>query len=96
MTRPKQHFDETGAASPEMIDAMEHVMHSRLASGDDQPETDTDRFQRWIRLHEALKRGETLNEMDEQWKKRHEKTTEWKGNKMVYDSFGKEAFGLTD
>ncbi|OED44066.1 hypothetical protein ACH42_08485 [Endozoicomonas sp. (ex Bugula neritina AB1)] len=91
-----EHFDETGAATPEMIGAMEHVMQSRIASSAGKSETDTDRFQRWIKLHEAMERGETLNEMDKKWKERHEQTSEWKGNMMVYESFGKEAFGMRD
>ena len=88
--------------SPEMVMAMSDFMKDANAStqnhlnGNQQAETGYDRMRRWIRLDERQKAGETLSEFEQKWKRGQETTTEWMGHKLIYDEFGKTAFGLKD
>ena len=64
--------------------------------GNQQAETGYDRMRRWIRLDDKVKAGETLSEIEQNWKQRLEGTAEWQGHKMVLDDFGRIAFGIKD
>ena len=75
-----------------MADANASVRNKQ--TGNQKAETGYDRMRRWINMHDREQSGETLSEIEAQWKERHEKTDEWQGHKMVLDDFGKVAFGL--
>ncbi|KEQ19199.1 Mu transposase C-terminal domain-containing protein [Endozoicomonas numazuensis] len=90
------HVDEHGQPTQELAQGMNQVVTDRVKQRTDPAETPTDRFQRWIRQHERKLAGEALNEMDHKWQERFELTPEWQGLKLVYDEFGKMAFGLKE
>ncbi len=59
-------------------------------------ETADERFRRWISLHEAELRGETLCETDAAWKRYYEPLPECSGRMMIYDEFGGASFGAPE
>lgn len=87
--------------SQEMVSAMAGFMTDRNASSENKQagkpsETPYDRFRRWVKLDERATAGEVLSEFEQRWKAGQETTSEWQGHKMIFDEFGKTAFGIKD
>ena len=88
--------------SAEMQVAMAGYMKDRKTStqnsldGNQKAETPYDRMCRWIRLDERVQAGEALSEFEQRWKTGQETTAEWQGHKLIFDEFGKMAFGMND
>lgn len=95
---PVDGFNDQGEPGPEMQRAWSDYVKERKGaeqtSKNPKTEGPMERFQRWIALDDRVKAGETLSEFEQEWKTRQEATPEWQGHKLVYDAFGKIAFGL--
>ncbi|WP_330925276.1 DNA-binding protein [Candidatus Sororendozoicomonas aggregata] len=84
-------FDAQGNPEPEVEMAMVDYMKERT-SGMEEAEDAHGRMRRWIALEKRVEAGETLSEFERTWKERHEKSSEWRGHKLVLDAFGEIAF----
>ncbi|MGX9522458.1 Mu transposase C-terminal domain-containing protein [Vibrio mediterranei] len=62
----------------------------KIVTGED--DTGKARFNRWIDLHKQIEAGEEIGEINLHWKTNYEKSSEFKGNHMVWEDFGDSAF----